>query len=89
MRCERRAAHQEASDERPADRDRASVVTITGAEQPQLRLVGRWLERAGFETGTWAEVHAGAGLIVIEARGHLSDSGAREARARTRKRLRK
>ena len=68
--------------------DRASVVTISGFERPQLHLVGQWLARAGFKVGTWSEVHAGDGRIVIEARGHLSEPGAREARDKMRKSFR-
>jgi hypothetical protein len=67
---------------------RASVITVTGFELPQLRLIGYWLARAGFKVGTWAEVRAGTGRIVIEVRGHLSDPGAREQRAALRKAFR-
>jgi hypothetical protein len=70
-----------------AARARRSVITVTGW-RPQLRLVGTWLVRAGFDIGTWAQVHASAGRIVIEVRGHMADPGAKQERQRVRKALR-
>jgi hypothetical protein len=67
---------------------RSSVITVTGFRVPQLRLIGRWLESAGFEVGTWAEVRAGAGRIVIEAQGNLAYPGAAEQRSARRRSLR-
>ncbi|HVT60179.1 MAG TPA: SymE family type I addiction module toxin [Thermoanaerobaculia bacterium] len=67
---------------------RASVITVTGFRLPQLKLVGDWLARAGFDVGTWAEVHAETGRIVIEAQGHIAEPGAREERSERRRALR-
>jgi hypothetical protein len=54
---------------------------------PVLKLMGDWLDLAGFPTGTYAVLHAANGRIVIEAQGHLSDPGASDRRDRLRRSL--
>jgi hypothetical protein len=79
----------------PAAGERTAVVTVVHqirphgvGTRPALKLMGDWLARAGFTTGTYAVLQATPGRIVIEAQGHLSEPGAEDHRRRLRAGLR-
>jgi hypothetical protein len=72
--------------------ERTAVLTVASQIRPRgtgtvpmLKLMGDWLDLAGFPTGTYVVLHAGEGRIVIDAMGHLSDPGAAEHRHRLRR----
>ncbi len=56
--------------------------TGRGVSLPYLRLLGRWLERAGFAIGSTVRVSVSPGKLMIEIAAPATSAAAREYRSR-------